>query len=59
MILKKNNEITMKINDSSDKLFKILEKNEYVIIINEKNEKLMVKRKNVFSCLSQESDKNE
>ena len=49
----------MKINDSSDKLFKILEKNEYVIIINEKNEKLMVKRENVFSCLSQESDKNE
>ena len=56
---KENNEITMKINDSSDKLFKILEKNEYVIIINEKNEKLMVKRKHVFSCLSQESDKNE
>ena len=51
--------ITLKINDNFDKLFKILAKNEYAIIMGEKEEKMIIRREDIFSYLSTESDKNE
>ena len=51
--------ITLKINDNFDKLFKILAKNEYAVIMGEKEEKMIIRRENIFSYLSTESDKNE
>ena len=51
--------ITLKINDNFDKLFKILAKNEYAVIMGEKEEKMIIRREDIFSYLSTESDKNE